>query len=197
MSFDSKRKKIIFVTIITFVINFGLDRLTKILAVEFLKGHPPMNFLGGIFKLIYAENTGAFLSMGANFPIVLKYILLAIIPILVCFAGLYWCLFKEKDTFRCILFTSVIAGGLGNLLDRLFNNFRVIDFMNFGIGNLRTGILNVADLSITFGVLIFIVYDIFFAKDKLLADEKKEKTPESDDAIQNENLEKVESAEEV
>ena len=176
MSFDSKRKKMIWVTIISFVINFGLDRLTKILAVEFLKGNPPKSFLGGIFKLIYAENTGAFLSMGANFPIVLKYILLAIIPILVCFWGLYWCLFKEKDTFRCILFTSVIAGGLGNLLDRLFNGFSVIDFMNFGIGNLRTGILNVADLSITFGVLIFIVYDIFFAKDKLLADEKKEKS---------------------
>ena len=177
MPTDSKRKKIILVTIITFVINFGLDRLTKILAVEFLKGHFPKSFLGGIFKLIYAENTGAFLSMGANFPIVLKYILLAIIPILVCFAGLYWCLFKEKDTFRCILFTSVIAGGIRYLLDRLFNNFCVIDFMNFGIGNLRTGILNVADLSITFGVIIFIIYDLFFAKDKLLSDKKVEEKP--------------------
>ena len=79
MSFDSKRKKIIWITIISFVVNFGLDRLTKILAVEFLKGNPPKSFLGGIFKLIYAENTGAFLSMGAGFPIVLKYILLLII----------------------------------------------------------------------------------------------------------------------
>ena len=49
--------------------------------------------------------------------------------------------------------------------------------MNFGIGNLRTGILNVADLSITFGVIIFIIYDIFFAKDKLLSDKKVEEKP--------------------
>ena len=187
MSFDSKRKKMIWVTIISFVINFGLDRLTKILAVEFLKGNPPKSFLGGIFKLIYAENTGAFLSMGASFPIVLKYILLLIIPILVCLWGLYWCLFKEKETFRCILFSSVIAGGLGNLLDRLFNGFRVIDFMNFGIGNLRTGILNVADLSITFGVIIFIIYDLFFAEDKLLADKKEIST--TDDVTENSETE--------
>lgn len=183
MSFDSKRKKLIWITIISFVINFGLDRLTKILAVEFLKGNPSKSFLGGIFKLIYAENTGAFLSMGAGFPVVLKYILLLIIPILVCLFGLYWCFFKEKDTFRCILFSSVIAGGLGNLLDRLFNGFRVIDFMNFGIGNLRTGILNVADLSITFGVIIFIIYDLFFAEDKLLADKKEIST--TDDVAEN------------
>ena len=48
--------------------------------------------------------------------------------------------------------------------------------MNFGIGNLRTGILNVADLSITFGVIIFIIYDLFFANDKLLADKKETTT---------------------
>ena len=108
---------------------------------------------------------------------------LLVIPILVCFWGLYWCLFKEKDTFRCILFSSVIAGGLGNLLDRLFNGFRVIDFMNFGIGNLRTGILNVADLSITFGVIIFIIYDIFFAEDKLLADKKE--TSQTEKVVEN------------
>ena len=77
------------------------------------------------------------------------------------------------------MFSSVIAGGLGNLLDRLFNGFRVIDFMNFGIGNLRTGILNVADLSITFGVIIFIIYDLCFAQDKLLADKKETSTTDN------------------
>ena len=77
--------------------------------------------------------------------------------------------------------------GLGNLLDRLFNGFRVIDFMNFGIGNLRTGILNVADLSITFGVIIFIIYDLFFAEDKLLADKKEIST--TDDVTENSETE--------
>ena len=42
----------------------------------------------------------------------------------------------------------------------------VIDFLNFGIGGLRTGILNVADLSVTFGALAFILMQFFAEKNK-------------------------------
>ena len=164
---STNRKSIIIASIVSFVINFGLDRLTKILAVQILKGKGVFSYLKGLVVFVYVQNTGAFLSMGANLPIVLKWILLIIIPILVCLAGLFWCIFRETDKTRCILFTTVIAGGLGNLVDRVFNDFSVIDFMNFGIGpKFRTGILNVADLSITFGVIIFLIYDMFFAKNK-------------------------------
>ncbi|MCR4791056.1 MAG: signal peptidase II [Treponemataceae bacterium] len=182
MTLDKTRKVMIWTTIITFVINFGLDRLTKILATIYLKGTGLHSYLKNIFVLVYAQNTGAFLSMGAHFPLALKYILLIVLPLLVCLAGLVWCIIKETDKFRCILFTSVLAGGIGNLVDRIFNDFSVIDFMNFGIGKLRTGILNVADLSITFGVIIFLIYDIFFAKDKFLSDKnfKKKKSEAKD-----------------
>ena len=173
-NFD-KRKKIILAGLISFVVNFALDRVTKVLAVKFLKGKGVFSYLKGLFVLVYAQNTGAFLSMGANFPLALKWILLIILPVLVCLTGLVWCLFRETDTFRCVLFTTIIAGGLGNLVDRIFNGFSVIDFMNFGIGpKFRTGILNVADLSITFGVIIFLIYDIFFSKDKFLSSKKSE-----------------------
>ena len=47
----------------------------------------------------------------------------------------------------------VAGGGLSNLIDRASRQGRVVDFLNFGIGNLRTGILNVADIFITFGAL--------------------------------------------
>ena len=46
------------------------------------------------------------------------------------------------------------------MVDRLFNDFKVIDFMNFGIGGLRTGILNAADLSVTFGVIVLFIFEI-------------------------------------
>ncbi len=49
------------------------------------------------------------------------------------------------------------AGGLGNLLDRLFNQGVVIDFVSFGIGGLRTGIMNLADIAIVVGIVIFIL----------------------------------------
>ena len=113
-----------------------------------------------MFILTYAENTGAFLSLGRNWPILLKYVLLLVIPILICVYVFIYCLIKEKDKLRIVLLITIIAGGIGNLFDRIFNDFTVIDFMNFGIGKIRTGILNIADLSVTFGVIVLIIYEI-------------------------------------
>lgn len=47
----------------------------------------------------------------------------------------------------------LLAGGLGNLIDRLAHDGLVIDFINLGVGPLRTGIFNVADVAITGGGL--------------------------------------------
>jgi signal peptidase II len=69
-------------------------------------------------------------------------------------------MFKETLLCRVILVACISGGGIGNLADRLFNSFRVIDFLNFGFGNVRTGILNVADLSVTFGVLILALLEL-------------------------------------
>jgi len=46
------------------------------------------------------------------------------------------------------------------LIDRILNEGRVVDFMNMGIGSLRTGIFNIADIAITFGVIWLIVISI-------------------------------------
>ena len=51
----------------------------------------------------------------------------------------------------------LLAGGVGNLIDRVSQNGMVTDFMNIGIGSLRTGIFNVADVAITFGGLALLV----------------------------------------
>ena len=137
-----------------------LDRFTKWMAEIYLKGNQRIGFLNDMFILTYAENTGAFLSLGRNWPILLKYVLLLVIPIIICVYVFVYCLIKEKDKLRIVLLISIIAGGIGNLFDRIFNDFTVIDFMNFGIGKIRTGILNIADLSVTFGVIVLIIYEI-------------------------------------
>ena len=50
----------------------------------------------------------------------------------------------------------MLSGGIGNLWDRIVHDGRVIDFMNVGLGGLRTGIFNVADLCITVGVVLLL-----------------------------------------
>ena len=155
-----KRKNQIILTLIILASNILLDRISKLLAIHFLEGKDAIYLFYNTVILKYAENTGAFLSVGSEWPDYAKYIALIIIPILVCLYGLYYCAFKLTDKKTVIVFVCIIGGGLGNLIDRLFNNFTVVDFLNFGIGSLRTGILNVADMSVTFGVIYLIIEQI-------------------------------------
>ncbi len=156
----SERLRFILWAVAVFIINVAVDQTTKLLAVQYLKDIPPISFFSGIMLLTYAENSGAFLSMGASWHPVFKHAVLLYLPLAVCLYGVYWCLCKERSLFRLILLMTIIGGGLSNLVDRIFNDFRVIDFLNFGIGRLRTGILNVADLSVTFGAIILVLWEI-------------------------------------
>ena len=162
------RKKQILLTVVVLAINYSLDRITKILAQNYLQGKTVISYLYNTVVLEYAENHGAFLSIGSDWPVALKYAVLLIIPILACLYGLYYAAFKLKERNQLIAIVCIIGGGLGNLIDRLFNDFRVVDFLNFGIGSLRTGILNVADMSVTFAVIYLLIMQ--FKPEKKLTD---------------------------
>ena len=151
------RARHIILVVLTFAANSGLDRITKFLAAAYLQGKRGYSFFYNIVVLRYAENSGAFLSMGSRWPDWLKYAILLVLPALLCLYGLWYCVFRERDLWKTIFLVSALAGGLGNLVDRSFNGFMVVDFLNFGIGGLRTGVLNVADLSITFGFLAYFI----------------------------------------
>ncbi len=155
-----KNKKYLFAVLILIIAaaNFTVDRVTKIAAENDLRGHGTVKVVGEVFILHYAENDGAFLGMGGDLPEPFKTLLLVLFPVLLTGAALvYVVVSKNLTAGQVISLACIIGGGVGNLWDRIFNNGIVVDFMNFGIGNLRTGILNVADLSITFGAVAFIL----------------------------------------
>ena len=158
------KKHILYIVSVTLFANFALDRITKLLAIKYLNGHKNISILNNFVIVGFTINSGAFLGFGKTWPEFIKYIVFIIIPILVCILLLLYCLFEEKDKVRIILITTFAAGGLGNLFDRLLNHFRVVDFLNFGIGSIRTGILNIADLSITFAAILIVIYE--FKKDQ-------------------------------
>jgi len=162
-----KKNNRIILTFVILLINISLDRITKLLAINFLEGKETISFFYNTVVLKYVENTGAFLSIGSDWPDILKYILLIILPIGVCLYGLYYCAFKLEDKNLIIIIVSIIGGGLGNLIDRLVYDFHVVDFINFGIGSLRTGILNLADMSVTFGILFLALYTLTIVRYKM------------------------------
>ena len=58
----------------------------------------------------------------------------------------------QHDTLAVWAMVLIAAGGMGNLVDRVLRDGRVIDFMNLGLGPVRTGIFNVADVQIMVGL---------------------------------------------
>lgn len=160
-----KKNKFMIIVGAVFVGNIALDIITKIIAKALLQDKERISLFFDTLRIEYAENTGAFLSMGAQWPQTVKYLVLLILPLLVCAWGLWYIIFREKDIVQAILLACIIGGGVGNLLSRLFNNFTVVDFLNFGIGPVfRTGIVNLADISVTFGLLFLIIYEIMQRK---------------------------------
>ncbi|MBI9107314.1 MAG: signal peptidase II [Spirochaetales bacterium] len=152
-------------------LNFTLDRLSKNYAVEHIKGQGTIQVVGNIFILHYAENDGAFLGFGGGLPKPLKTFLLILLPVVLIVASTIYTAFSGSlPPGQIVCLSSIIGGGAGNLFDRIFNDGTVIDFLNFGIGGLRTGILNVADLSVTFGAVLLIILQLRQSKAQAAGD---------------------------
>ncbi len=139
----------------------GCDQASKEFVKHQLANSGAISFLGDVFRLQYTENPGAFLSLGAAFPESVRFWLL------ICFTGIfligllaYLVTTSNNSKLQTISLSLVAGGGISNLVDRILNEGRVIDFMNVGIGPLRTGIFNVADTAITFGVVWILALSI-------------------------------------
>ena len=133
----------------------GADQAAKRLAVEHLRGTPPISFLADTVRLQYAENTGAFLGLGKTLSARQRFWAFTVATAaLLAGLGVFLVLHWDTHHLSFVALALVLAGGVGNLLDRLLHDGRVIDFLNLGIGPLRTGIFNVADVGITAGVVL-------------------------------------------
>ena len=135
---------------LTIVLLIVLDQLVKWTIVSNIKLGEVKGFIPSIMSLTYLQNTGAAFSILEN-----QQWLFTIITLLVI-GGAIWYLIKNiKGSFWLISgLTLIIAGGLGNFIDRLRQGFVVdmfqVDFINFAV-------FNVADTYLTFGVLIMLL----------------------------------------
>jgi len=164
------------ITCIILFICIGCDRVTKNIAKQNLPQYEVISFLNDTVRLQYAENTGAFLSLGANISKTVRFVIFTLLVGLFLLGLLiYQLASKQMSKLQVMAMSLVLGGGFGNLIDRIFNEGRVFDFMNVGIGPLRTGIFNVADMSITFGVLWFLAITIMNKEDSAIS--SKEETP--------------------
>jgi signal peptidase II len=151
----SSRLLLAALVIVAFV---GCDQATKAIARQELASGPPISLLGGAVRFQYAENPGAFLSLGAGLSPEWRFVL-GVVVSGAALAALAIFILRSTSLARVqrIGLGLVVAGGLGNLVDRLANDGRVVDFVSLGVGPLRTGIFNVADMAITAGIVVVLV----------------------------------------
>lgn len=147
------------VLLLLVALTIGCDRVTKQMATETLAGAPTQSFLADTFRLTYAENPGAFLSLGADLPPVVRTALFSVATAVILLALAVWAWRHRRRTWHTAAVALFIAGGASNWLDRLTDG-HVVDFMNIGIGWLRTGVFNFADVAIMLGAALFIVAEV-------------------------------------
>ena len=148
----------ILIILIVILVNIGIDQKTKQMAKETLMHESVKSYANDVFRLVYAENRGAFLSLGSGLSDDVRYFVLSIIPVIILAGMMLYTFFSDELTFyQSIALAFIVGGGFSNIYDRFVNDGSVVDFMNMGLGSLRTGIFNFADLSIVFGMIAFLL----------------------------------------
>jgi signal peptidase II len=133
------------------------DLVAKALFERAFNDQPTLHLLRDTVRVGFVFNTGVFLSLGSGLAPTTRFWLfvVGVGGVLAMLLGL-----TIKDArFRkpeVVAVAAIVGGGIGNLVDRVQLG-AVRDFLNVGIGPLRTGIFNVADMAITFGGIALIL----------------------------------------
>lgn len=141
--------------IVIAIVIILLDQLTKILMIN-----KQLTIIPNLLEFTYTENTGVAFGIANS-----KIFLIILLSILIL--GIIVKFIKETQTDKNILLSLyfIIAGGISNLIDRIFRGY-VIDFIDINILNFPN--FNIADICITLGVfvLIFIIAKSLFKNEK-------------------------------
>jgi signal peptidase II len=147
------RKYLIFLIV---PVVFIVDRLTKILIVQNVD-YPGNIDITPFFSIVHARNYGGAFSLLSQHHLA-KYIFtflpLAIIGVLIYIILAYHFEFTKKFSLICIL-----SGAIGNVYDRLAQGY-VVDFLDFYYGKYHWPAFNVADISISFGICLWLYVEL-------------------------------------
>jgi len=116
---------------------FLLDRITKILILK-----NAITFDGSFLSFVFVKNTGASFGVLKNFNVVLIVVALLVIALFMFY----------RKAIPFLPFTLILAGALGNVIDRIFFGY-VVDFIDFKFWP----VFNVADSCISIGIVMWII----------------------------------------
>jgi len=141
----------------------ALDQIVKFWAVASLQGQPERPLIQGFLHLTYLENTGAAFGFLSGFGGA-QWLFTIVKLIILGLAVAYFAKLPNEPRFMLLRvpLLLIIAGGIGNLIDRVRLGF-VIDMFVFRF--IEFPVFNVADSYVTVGVLLFAIMALFVVKD--------------------------------
>lgn len=152
-----KKKSNIILVVILVSVLLGLDLLLKYLVSTYLT---TVNIINNFFSLTYVLNDGAAFSLFAS-----RTYLLILIALICLFFIIYELKNNLDDRVLSIGYSLVLAGLLGNFLDRLMDGY-IIDYLSFKIFTYNFPIFNFADILIVVGIIIVIIKEILKERGK-------------------------------
>ena len=152
-----KKKSNIILVVILVSVLLGLDLLLKYLVSTYLT---TVNIINNFFSLTYVLNDGAAFSLFAS-----RTYLLILIALICLFFILYELKNNLDDRVLSIGYSLVLAGLLGNFLDRLMDGY-IIDYLSFKIFTYNFPIFNFADILIVVGIIVVIIKEILKERGK-------------------------------
>jgi signal peptidase II len=143
-----------------FLIGLAADLWTKSAIFNWLSPQAPHSIVDGFFRLVIVENRGAAWGIAADKT--MSLVVISILAIIIVFSMF---LFSRKLLMPVVLALAFFAAGIcGNLYDRLFNDGRVRDFLDFYYNDWHFPAFNIADSMLTLAVFILILMTIFSPK---------------------------------
>ena len=165
LSMSKKKSYIIFAVVI--VLGIVIDLVSKVLFANYFEaGGKDITVIPNFFYFTYVKNTGAAFGIFGESTVALTIVSVIFVALFV----LYDIFYHSNNMWYVLGWSMLVSGAIGNFIDRIFLGY-VRDFVSI---ELFSFVFNIADVLITFGVICFGVYLLFygFREDK----EKKQKT---------------------
>ena len=154
-----KAKKLIrnLLIIMILISNISCDQISKNIVRQKIEYNTQINIISKYLILTKVENTGAFLGLGESIPRPIYILLMIVLPLIVIGYALYY-LMKRNNVSKLLIIgiSFAVGGGLGNILDRILYG-SVTDFLYFDFVLFHTGIVNIADISVTIGFFMIMI----------------------------------------
>lgn len=173
----------VIIALLSALVLIGLDQAIKGWAVSSLQTIGTMPLIPDVLHLTYVENYGAAFSIMQN----RKWFLVGVTGLVIVAALVALLSGKLKGRFLVSTVALILAGGAGNLIDRIVRGY-VVDYIDFRL--IHFPVFNLADCCVVVGTLLLAIYIIWLEpreKAKLAVQESPAEPPKADGGEANDD----------